>query len=82
VVCRPARRNQLNAPWFDARAAHLDPRRADHEFRQQQFIVIGLAVDLFIWAMVRSAIAIEEQRLHSGADAPAPDPGPTEAVAT
>ena len=44
--------------------------------------MIGLAVDLFIWAMVRSAIAIEEQRLHSGADAPAPDPGPTEAVAT
>jgi hypothetical protein len=32
-------------------------------FKQMQLAaVIGLAVDLFIWAMVRSAIAIEERR--------------------
>jgi len=32
-------------------------------FEQQQFAAtIGLAVDLFVWAMLRSAIAIEEQR--------------------
>jgi hypothetical protein len=40
--------------------------------------VVGLAIDLFIWAMVRSAITIEEQRLHAGAD----DAAPTEALAT
>jgi hypothetical protein len=42
-------------------------------FRQQQFAaVIGLAVDLFIWAMVRSAITIEEQRLHASTGDPEP----------
>jgi hypothetical protein len=50
-------------------------------FRQEQFAaVLGLAVDLFIWAMVRSAIGIEERRLRSGADAEAP--APAEALAT
>jgi hypothetical protein len=50
-------------------------------FRQEQFAaVLGLAVDLFIWAMVRSAIGIEERRLQSGADADVP--APTEALAT
>jgi hypothetical protein len=40
-------------------------------FRQEQFTaVLGLAVDLVIWAMVRSAIAIEEQRLESVAAEP------------
>ena len=33
-------------------------------FHQQQFAAtLGLAVDLFVWVMLRSAIAIEEQRL-------------------
>jgi hypothetical protein len=52
-----------------------------YEFRQQQFTaVIGLAVDLFIWAMVRSAIAVEEQRVHLDVE-PRP-PTPTESIAT
>ncbi|MFM8303060.1 MAG: hypothetical protein ACKOA9_01990 [Actinomycetota bacterium] len=51
-------------------------------FQQQQFAAtLGLAVDLFVWAMVRSAIAIEEQRLELVAeDAPgvqAATPGTT-----
>ena len=74
------RRNRLAAlHWFDRALLIWILVVQFYEFRQQQFAaVIGLAVDLFIWAMVRSAIAIEEQRLHSGAD----EPAPTEAVAT
>jgi hypothetical protein len=74
------RRNRLAAlHWFDRALLIWILVVQIYEFRQQQFAaVIGLAVDLFIWAMVRSAIAIEEQRLVSGAD----EPVPTEAVAT
>lgn len=36
-------------------------------FQQEQFAAVaGLAVDLVIWVMVRSAIAVEEQREHMG----------------
>lgn len=36
-------------------------------FQQEQFAaVVGLAVDLAIWVMVRSAIAVEGQRAHLG----------------
>jgi hypothetical protein len=74
------RRNRLAAlRWFDRALLIWILVVQVYEFRQQQFAaVLGLAVDLFIWAMVRSAITIEEQRLHSGADAAAP----TEAFST
>jgi hypothetical protein len=50
-------------------------------FKQMQLVaLIGLAVDLFIWAMVRSAIAIEERRQLLGEDEPVSTP--TESFAT
>jgi len=74
------RRNRLAAlRWFDRALLIWILVVQVYEFRQQQFAaVVGLAIDLFIWAMVRSAITIEEQRLHAGAD----DAAPTEALAT
>lgn len=48
-------------------------------FRQNQFAAVaGLGVDLFIWAMVRSAMAVEERtaRVGLGPDGPA-NGGPT-----
>jgi len=74
------RKNRLAALlWFDRALLIWILVVQFYEFRQQQFAaVIGLAVDLFIWAMVRSAIAIEEQRVHSGVD----DSPPAEALTT
>ena len=74
------RRNRLAAlRWFDRALLIWILVVQLFMFRQMQFTaVLGLAVDLFIWAMVRSAITIEEQRLHARAHAPEP----AEAAAT
>ena len=84
------RKNRLAAlRWFDRALLIWILVVQIYEFRSQQFAaVFGLAVDLFIWAMVRSAIAIEEQREHLGADADTdtdavgPAPPSTQSLAT
>jgi hypothetical protein len=64
------RRNRLAAlRWFDRALLIWILVVQVYMFKQMQLAaVIGLAVDLFIWAMVRSAIAIEERRLLLGED--------------
>jgi hypothetical protein len=76
------RKNRLAAlRWFDRALLIWILVVQVYEFRQMQLAaVLGLAVDLFIWAMVRSAIAIEEQRALLGDEAL--DPLPAESVAT
>ncbi|MFA5884330.1 MAG: hypothetical protein WDA60_10805 [Acidimicrobiia bacterium] len=58
------RRSRLEAfRWFDRALLVWILVVQVYMFQQQQFAaVFGLAVDLFVWAMLRSAIAIEEQR--------------------
>jgi len=75
------RRNRLAAlRWFDRAMLVFILVVQVYMFKQVQLAaVIGLAVDLFIWAMVRSAIAIEEQRLLLGEDAPQEDVEPATA---
>jgi hypothetical protein len=76
------RRSRLEAyRWFDRALLVWILVVQVYVFRQMQFAgVLGLAVDLFIWTMVRSAITIEEQRELLGDDAsepvapPAPEP--------
>jgi hypothetical protein len=88
------RRNRLTAfRWFDRALLIWILVVQVYMFRQMQFAaVLGLAVDLFVWAMVRSAITVEEQRQLLGDDTPeiAPsssppassDPPTTEPLAT
>jgi hypothetical protein len=77
------RRNRLTAyRWFD-RALLLRILVVQvFLFQEEQFAAtLGLAVDLFVWAMLRSAMTIEEQRqdtaldaeVGAGAEATAPD---------
>ena len=70
------RRSRLAAlRWFDRALLIWILVVQVYMFKQMQLAaVIGLVVDLFIWAMVRSAMAIEEQRLLLGEDEPAPTP--------
>jgi hypothetical protein len=74
------RRSRLEAyRWFDRALLVWILVVQVYMFRQMQFAaVLGLAVDLFVWAMVRSAITIEEQRRLLGEDASesAPSPAP------
>jgi hypothetical protein len=65
------RRNRLTAyRWFD-RALLLRILVVQvFLFQEEQFAAtVGLAVDLFVWAMLRSAMAIEEQRQETALDA-------------
>jgi hypothetical protein len=76
------RRNRLAAlHWFDRALLIWILVVQVYMFKQMQLAaVLGLAVDLFIWAMVRSAIAIEERRQLLGEDEAVPTP--SEALAT
>ena len=84
------RRSRLDAlRWFDRALLIWILVVQVYVFRQMQFAgVLGLAVDLFIWSMVRSAIAVEEQRQLLGEDdgpstaATSPAASPTERLAT
>jgi hypothetical protein len=64
------RRSRLEAlRWFDRALLIWILIVQVYIFRQMQFAgVLGLAIDLFIWAMVRSAIAVEERRALLGDD--------------
>jgi hypothetical protein len=70
------RRHRLAAlHWFDRALLIWILVVQVYMFKQMQLAaVLGLAVDLFIWAMVRSAIAIEERRLLLEEDVPTPAP--------
>ena len=59
------RRNRLEAyRWFDRAMLVRILVVNVFLFQQQQFAAtIGLAVDLVVWAMLRSAMAVEEQRI-------------------
>ena len=72
------RRNRLEAlHWFDRALLVWILVVQVFVFRQMQFAgVVGLAVDLFIWTMVRSAITIEEQRQLLGDDPSEPGASP------
>jgi hypothetical protein len=76
------RRNRLAAlRWFERALLIWILVVQVYMFKQMQLAaVIGLAVDLFIWAMVRSAIAVEERRELLGDDVPVL--APTESFAT
>lgn len=80
------RRNRLGAyRWFDRALLIRILVVQVFLFQAEQFAAtLGLFVDLFVWAMLRSAIAIEEQRREAGPDdAPGPGgpPGNAEAAA-
>ena len=74
------RRNRLAAlHWFDRALLIWILVVQIYMFKQMQLAaVLGLAVDLFIWAMVRSAIAIEERHLLLDDDDTAPSPAAVE----
>jgi hypothetical protein len=76
------RRNRLAAlRWFDRALLIWILVVQVYMFKEMQLAaVLGLAVDLFIWAMVRSAISVEERRLLLGEEAP--EPAPAEPIAT
>ena len=78
------RRNRLAAlRWFERALLIWILVVQVYMFKQMQLAaVIGLAVDLFIWAMVRSAIAIEERRVLLDEDSPVPAPEAAEPLAT
>ena len=84
------RRSRLDAlRWFDRALLIWILVVQVYVFRQMQFAgVLGLAVDLVIWTMVRSAIAVEEQRQLLGEDdgpttsAASPAASPTKRLAT
>lgn len=65
------RRDRLRAyRWFDRALLVRILVVQVFLFEQEQFAAtIGLFVDLFVWAMVRSAMAIEEQRRELAAEA-------------
>jgi hypothetical protein len=73
------RRSRLEAlRWFDRALLVWILIVQVYIFRQMQFAgVLGLAIDLFIWAMVRSAIAVEERRVLLGDDDASPSPSPS-----
>jgi hypothetical protein len=58
------RRNRLLAfRWFDRALIIRILVVQVFLFEKQQFAAVaGLAVDLFVWAMLRTAISLEEQR--------------------
>ena len=78
------RRNRLGAyRWFDRALLIRILVVQVFLFQEEQFAAtLGLFVDLFVWAMLRSAIAIEEQRREAELDPdPTPGPGGAEAAA-
>jgi hypothetical protein len=76
------RRDRLRAyRWFDRALLVRILVVQVFLFQQQQFAAtVGFFVDLFVWAMVRSAIVVEEQRRVLARDAGSAAPAPAEAA--